>query len=56
VKLAPSPALRYRNPSGPKFMSPIEWLGYCWHQLPEMSGTSVPVMVGTSTTMRESRP
>src|SRR4249920_3061762 len=32
VKLAPSPPLTYRAPSGPNASSPIEWLGYCWHQ------------------------
>jgi hypothetical protein len=32
LKLAPSPPLTYSDPSGPKWRSPIEWLGYCWHQ------------------------
>src|SRR5205814_4174355 len=41
-KFAPSPPETYRAPSGPNFRSPMEWLGYCWHQS-LMSTCSVPV-------------
>ena len=55
VKLAPSPPLTYRAPSAPKVRSPIEWLGYCWHQS-SISTCSGPVIRFPDAVSRERRP
>ena len=34
LKLAPSPPVTYRYPSGPKASAPPAWLGNCWHHSP----------------------
>jgi hypothetical protein len=47
---APSPAETYSARPGPNTRSPVEWLGYCWHQS-VISGVSTPP--GAS---RDSRP
>src|SRR5574341_167211 len=58
LKLAPSPAVTYRFPSGPKARCPMEWEGNCWHHLSEISGCSAPVAIPLdgSTGMRERFP
>src|ERR687887_2265084 len=58
LKLAPSPPLMYRSPSGPKARWPMEWEGNCWHHSSEISGCSGPVAtpVEGSTGMRDRLP
>src|ERR687887_564372 len=43
LKLAPSPPLTYRSPSGPKARCPMEWEGNCWHHWSVISGCSAPL-------------
>src|SRR4029450_11842985 len=43
VKLAPSPPVTYRFPSGPKARCPMECEGNCWHQSSAISGCSAPL-------------
>src|SRR4029453_1796512 len=38
LKLAPSPPLTYRLPSGPKARCPMECEGNCWHHWSVISG------------------
>src|SRR5919198_3859067 len=58
LKLAPSPPVTYRFPSGPKARWPMEWEGNCWHHSSEISGCSGPVAtpVEGSTGMRDRLP
>src|SRR5215218_1702345 len=58
VKLAPSPPVTYRFPSGPKARWPMECEGYCWHHWSVISGCSAPVAtpVPGSTGIRERLP
>src|SRR4030095_14121176 len=58
LKLAPSPPVTYRLPSGPNARWPMEWEGNCWHQSSVISGCSGPLAtpVAGSTGMRDRLP